>query len=168
MDGQECRTTKVSLEDRITRLEMGNLYRCLTRRLIQIYDEQRLQEKIRHQGLDSALSSAVESQGHPKPLRVRDLAKRLQKSAKWIYAHAGELGGTRVGRSWIFIEEAFQNAILGQERSLAGTGEVGRAKVQKGLQNQARRHSMGSRNTSGTGDATEPEAPDRHGLGDLL
>ena len=95
------------------------------------------------QGLDSAAQLAVDSRAHFPILRVRDLVMRFKKSSKWIYAHAEELGGTRVGRSWIFSEESVSNALLGQERSLAGNRPVARAKIQKGVQNQTTRHQNG-------------------------
>jgi len=123
------------------------------------------------QGLDSAAELAVDSQAPFPILRVRDLAIRLKKSAKWIYAHAEELGGTRVGRSWIFSEESVSNALLGQERSLAGDRPVARTKIQKSVQNQTTGHRMGGSAPKGAGRATDSEDSDdrnRHGLAELV
>jgi hypothetical protein len=42
-----------------------------------------------------------------------DMAARLNKSLRWVYGHAHELGGARIGGSWIFTEEGLANAIKG-------------------------------------------------------
>lgn len=121
----------LTLEDRVQRLEIGNLYKSVTHRLLQIYDEQRLKDKVSQQGLDSTSGPAVDS-GAQGFLHVRDLAKRLGKSRKWIYANAARLGGSRVGRSWIFSEEALRNALLGQATAeVAGARPLARTKIQK-------------------------------------
>ena len=94
MSLKEQKREILTLKDRVTRLEIIHLYRSVTHRLLQIYDEQRAQERIMHKGLDPALDLAVDSQA-PRIFHAKDLAKRLKKSVKWIYAHAVELGGAR-------------------------------------------------------------------------
>ena len=46
-----------------------------------------------------------------KLLQPKEIASRLQKSLGWVYAHAGELGASKIGGSYIFTEEGLEDAI---------------------------------------------------------
>ena len=46
----------------------------------------------------------------------KDIAARLHKSLHWVYDHGFELGGIRIGGSWIFTEEALKVAIQSRQR----------------------------------------------------
>ena len=135
-------------------------------------DEQCLQERIIQKGLEPGLDSAVHCHARLKVLHVRDLAARLKRSPKWVYAHGVELGGTRVGRSWIFTEEGLEIALLGQRQEpMARDRQMERTKIQKGVQSQTQCGRVGSADTerlAGTGDPEDTRDPNRHGLSDPL
>lgn len=44
-------------------------------------------------------------------LTVHDVSETLKKSEKWVYSHAVDLGGSRIGRSWFFTQMGVQHAI---------------------------------------------------------
>jgi hypothetical protein len=140
-------------------------------RLLQIDDERRLRERIDGQGLDLGLASALGSQA-PRIFYAKDLVKPLKKSLKWIYHHAEELGGTRIGRTWIFSEEAIRNALLGQGQTVvAGDRSMARTKVQESMQSQTASRRVGSpapKGTGRTGDSEDTRDHNRHGLADPL
>jgi len=99
-------------------------------------------------------------------LNVKDISKKLNKSLRWCYEHAQELGAARIGGSWIFTEEGLQDALQrGQElaRSSSLSGKAApNIKVY-----ETRSHRMGIRKTEGI-ERERKEAAARHGLDDLL
>jgi hypothetical protein len=51
------------------------------------------------------------------------VATRFRKSVKWVYNHAKELGGSKIGGSWFFTERGLSSAIQrGQEVEGQGNG----------------------------------------------
>ena len=156
-------TPKLTLEDRVQRLEITDLYRSVTRRLLEVYEEQRREEKLAQEGDDAR---------PPKVLHVKDLARVLKKSPKWIYGNADRLGGARVGRSWVFTQEGLESALLGQgQTTVAGDSPIQRAEKEKSVQGQKGRHGVGSSATkrpARTGEPEDLEDRNRHGLADLL
>lgn len=57
-------------------------------------------------------------------LTPQDVSKLLNRSSRWVYDHARELGAARIGKVWIFTREGLENAILGQiEGQMGGQGQ---------------------------------------------
>ena len=46
----------------------------------------------------------------------KDIAESIHKPLHWVYHHGFELGGIKIGGSWIFTEEAFKDAIQSRQR----------------------------------------------------
>jgi hypothetical protein len=97
-------------------------------------------------------------------LEIKEVAQKLKKSPRWVYAHAYELGAAKIGGSLIFTQEGVENAILrsqqeGMERRSqnprqaggnetishkAGSVGLGRRNVKRddGILASARRHGL--------------------------
>jgi hypothetical protein len=160
-------TPKLTLEDRVQRLEIASLYRSVTRRLLEVYEEQRREEKLAQEGIEPADGSNT-----PRVLHVKDLASIVQKSAKWLYQHAPQLGGKKFGGAWVFTKEGLESALLGQgSATVAGDSPIQKTKMEKSVQDQKGRHGVGSSVTkrpARTGHQQGDEDRNRHGLADLL
>jgi hypothetical protein len=101
-------------------------------------------------------------------LYAKNIAQILQKSAKWVYSHAEDLGGVKIGGTWIFTERGFEYAIKGG-KALERRGLDGR----QTHQSEKRVHPQGRRTGMGAGgekkaDQSIREAATRHGFDDLL
>jgi hypothetical protein len=99
-------------------------------------------------------------------LNIKDISKKLNKSLRWCYEHAQELGAARIGGSWIFTEEGLHNAIqTGQE--LARSSSISGKAVSGIKAYETRSSGMGKRQAQGA-EREREEAAARHGLDDLL
>jgi hypothetical protein len=58
-------------------------------------------------------------------LTPKDIAQRLKKSERWVYTHADELGGAKIGGSWFFTEGRIEDA-LQRKRKIQGRGNLPR------------------------------------------
>lgn len=105
-------------------------------------------------------------------IRPERIAKALNKSLSWVYAHAEELGGARIGGSWIFtvrgLKESLENATLRQgEKEMARDDHGERAKASKTVRYQGGSKRLGGkkkeRNPYGSG-----EEPGRFGIADAF
>ena len=57
-------------------------------------------------------------------ISAKDIANRLKVSLGWVYAHAPELGASRIGGKWIFTEEGLINAYkTGRELARSSTDQ---------------------------------------------
>jgi hypothetical protein len=70
----------------MTRLELGGLVLELT--------PEQVEEAREQLAVDAPIAAA--------PLSVREVAKRIGKSVDFVYGHAQELGGQKVGGAWLF------------------------------------------------------------------
>jgi hypothetical protein len=48
-------------------------------------------------------------------LDPKHISRLLNRSERWVYTHAHELGARRIGRTWIFTQEGLESAILRPE-----------------------------------------------------
>jgi hypothetical protein len=48
---------------------------------------------------------------HDPILTPEGVAVRFDKSVKWVYKHAPELGGSKIGGSWFFTEGGLSDAL---------------------------------------------------------
>jgi len=92
-----------------------------------------------------------------KPLSVKEVAASMGKSPKWVYTHAKELGGKKLG-NWFFTREGLKNALQGGE-SVQGSDLSRRQTVLKAVPNKERSLGMGNRKIKRTGAVRDP-----HGL----
>jgi hypothetical protein len=99
-------------------------------------------------------------------LKAQDIAKKLDKSIKWVYAHAYELGGCKIGGSYIFTKEGFENAIQTKQKVASG-GNSQKPEIPSIVKHKKGRSCLGKRETKGI-EAERREAAKRHGLDDLL
>jgi hypothetical protein len=99
-------------------------------------------------------------------LKTQDIAKMLDKSIKWVYAHAHELGGCKIGGTFIFTEEGFYNAIQRRQEMARKSNVQGKA-VHSSTSKEKRGDRMGDRKAKG--DKTKRrELASRAGLTDFL
>ena len=69
-----------------------------------------------------------ERSNHQGVLCARDVAELMGKSLRWVYDHAPDLNGSKIGGSWFWTRQGVSDAIQrGQE--LAGDAKVQRAKA---------------------------------------
>ena len=52
-------------------------------------------------------------------LTPKEVSKLLKKSVRWVYANGTDLGGVKIGGSWIFTQENFYDAIQ-RKKQVAG------------------------------------------------
>jgi len=98
-------------------------------------------------------------------IQPEHIAIKLGKSKRWVYSHALDLGGKKIGGSWFFTEEGFENAILGNdEENVAWTGQVPRSKFSSRLPHKTGSYRLGSKKTKRTTDVGTEDDTDRHGL----
>jgi hypothetical protein len=95
-------------------------------------------------------------------LSVDEVAKELEMSRSWVYRHAGELGASKIGGSWIFTKEGLRHA-LQRSRSLEGSSVYPGKKGLQRIQNQKRSQRLGSRDKK-----DELDTLNRHGLADVF
>jgi hypothetical protein len=96
----------------------------------------------------------------------KEVSGEIKKSVRWVYSHADQLGGVKIGGSWIFSKEGLKNAIQTKQK-VAGSGNISGQKVSDTLQNQKGGDCLGKSNSRRIG-AERREAAKRHGLDDLL
>ena len=102
-------------------------------------------------------------------MKVDEIAKRLGKSKRWVYAHGYELGGVKIGGTWIFTLEGFRDAIQGKrQRWLARSGAVAGKDVSRRFRNEKRGGGVGGQEKARAGGLYQDAEPDRHGLGKFL
>jgi hypothetical protein len=99
-------------------------------------------------------------------LTAKEISVLLKKSLKFVYVNAPELGGVKIGGSWIFTKEGFENA-LQRGSQMAGQGNIQGRAVHKPTQNKKSRNGLGNRKTKGTQEEREALA-ERAGLAHLL
>lgn len=94
-------------------------------------------------------------------LSVAEVSAIMKKSQKWVYNHAGELGASRVGGSWIFTQEGLIDALERGKRvegCLPGSGN--RQANSADVRHKKRSRKMGA----GHGHREVDPDPGRHGL----
>ncbi|MCA1962234.1 MAG: hypothetical protein LDL33_15760 [Desulfomonile sp.] len=120
----------------------------------------------REQWINEVRETAVSAMTIIKPAEV---AKRLDRSVRWVYAHAAELGGVRIGKAVFFTTEGLENAFQKQiAEGLARPSQVGRQGLPGRFRNTGRGRRMGGKKTPGTGAGDACPEPDRHGLARIL
>jgi len=98
-------------------------------------------------------------------VKASEIAKRLNKSLRWVYAHGAELGGARIGKTWIFTEEGLADAYKRQNaEAMERANQLAGKKIPGGFSDQKRGHSMGGPEKKRTGGGIEDSEADRHGL----
>ena len=55
-------------------------------------------------------------------IKPAEIAKILDRSLRWVYNNAYELGGIRIGGSWFFTKERFGSALSGQNQEWMARG----------------------------------------------
>jgi hypothetical protein len=96
----------------------------------------------------------------------KEVSAQINKSIRWVYSHADELGGAKIGGSWIFTREGFENAVQTKQK-LASGGNSQRPEIPSIVQHKKGRSCLGKLETKGI-EAERREAAKRHGLDDLL
>jgi hypothetical protein len=99
-------------------------------------------------------------------LTAKEISIRLKKSLKFVYANAHVLGGVKIGGSWIFTQEGFENA-LQRGISMASQSYIQRTTAHKPSQNKKGRNRLGKRKASGVEEERETLAS-RAGFTDFL
>ena len=84
-----------------------------------------------------------------KPMKAKEIARRLGKSISWVYANGHHLGGAKIGGAWIFEEEEVQRAISRARRQMARNGHGGQAAKDKAVSHKKGRKKVGSRKKGG-------------------
>ena len=103
------------------------------------------------------------------PRTPKKVAEKLQKSLSWVYAHAEELGGVRIGGSWFFTEEGLEVAFqIKRQEGLARTSTNSGKAVSGRFSHQASGRRLGSKKKTGITTRDPEQDPDRHGLGRFL
>ena len=69
--------------------------------------------------LEKMLNISPTYNTHDPILTPEAVAVRFDKSVKWVYKHAPELGGSKIGGSWFFTEGGLSDA-LQRGQSMAG------------------------------------------------
>ena len=100
-------------------------------------------------------------------LNIQEIAQRFAKSERWVYNHALELGGFKIGGSWFFSEGGLEDAIQTKRWQVAGSGDGqrGTLKLSTGHKKKSRR--MGSLRANKI-ESDRKDAARRHGLIDAL
>jgi hypothetical protein len=80
-----------------------------------------------------------------KEIKARIFAK---KSLRWIYDHAPELGGVKIGGSWLFTMEGLNSALQGRE-TVEGKGHYQWPKKNSIVPNQKRSVRVGKSKSQG-------------------
>jgi len=75
-------------------------------------------------------------------LAPQEVARILNKSLRWVYKYGYDLGGVKIGGSWIFTKESLFNALQAR-KEMACSGYYPRAAVSKAFSNKARSPIMG-------------------------
>jgi hypothetical protein len=100
-------------------------------------------------------------------LDAKDVKHLMRKSLRWVYDHASELGGRKIGGSWFFTEEGLSDAISGREK-VAGKSDVRGAKTYGLVRNEKAGQGMGSRKKKKIKAEGPEHDANRHGLGSFL
>lgn len=99
-------------------------------------------------------------------LTPQNIAEKLEKSTRWVYQNALQLGGVKIGGSWFFTGEGLKNAVQGREK-MAGEGHVSGSKVHSIATNQISCKRMGGKKNKES-EKYRQEAASRHGFSNLL
>jgi hypothetical protein len=94
-------------------------------------------------------------------LSTKDVFEHFKgkKSLRWIYDHAEELGGKKIGGSWIFTEEGLRDALQGKRQVESQSVLPGQA-AHQAVQNQERGSGLGKQKAKGIGEKSIPEKYD--------
>ena len=99
-------------------------------------------------------------------LAAKEISIHMKKSLKFVYANASELGGIKIGGSWIFTQEGLENA-LQRRRQMAGQGDIQRPTVHEPAQSNKGLNRLGTLHSKGTKEEREKLAA-RAGLAHFL
>ena len=75
-------------------------------------------------------------------LAPQEVATILNKSLRWVYKYGYDLGGVKIGGSWIFTKENLYNALQAR-KEMAWGGYYPRPQVSKAFSNKERSPIMG-------------------------
>lgn len=96
---------KPSLEERLQRLEITNLYRSVTHRLVEIYDDQRAAAAQRTETSDRSSATEQIAQMPEVSFGVNEAARRLDCSAKTVHKLCQ---GKRLSFQWVGNKRRFR------------------------------------------------------------
>jgi len=99
-------------------------------------------------------------------LTPKQVAEMFPFTARWVYNHALELGGVKIGGAWIFTREGLENAIQ-RRRQVAGQGNVPGAKIYQIERHQNRGTRLGKRKTP-EAERERKELAERAGLAEFV
>lgn len=100
-----------------------------------------------------------------KILTPREISRILGKSVRWVYDHAAELGGVKIGSSWIFTEGGLRDALQrGQE--MARGRQIPRAEVHGIIRQKGRSNRLGASDKKGV--KSRKKNAQEHGLDEFL
>ena len=77
-------------------------------------------------------------------LTAKKVGRRLRKSDSWVYDHAPDLGGVKIGGSWVFTEEGLSDA-LQRAGEVARQRHGGQAAKQQAVHQKGRSKEVGAR-----------------------
>lgn len=101
----------------------------------------------------------------PSYLHPKDIAERFNKSIRWVYDHAGDLNGFRIGRSVFFTERGIEDAIQGG-KILESKGAISGEAVHQKIGDKESGNRLGEGKVEGTEKLRN--AAKRHGLAEFL
>ncbi len=95
------------------------------------------------------------------------LAKVLGRSKRWVYDHAVELGGVKIGGTWIFTVQGLKNAVQ-RAWDMESASHKRSQEVQGGFQHAKRSRRVGGKNKVKARREGADSDPNRHGLARVL
>jgi excisionase family DNA binding protein len=110
MEVKDHDTGTLTLEDRVRRLEIGNLYKSVTHRLLQVYDEQRTMSETRGERFNQALA-AEPAVGTEVSFGVKEAARQLGCSTKTVHKLCNE---KRLAFHWVGNRRRFRPQYVSQ------------------------------------------------------
>jgi len=96
-------------------------------------------------------------------LDIQEIAQRFAKSKRWVYNHALELGGFKIGGSWFFTEGGLEDAIQTKRWPVAGNGHGKRGALKLVTEHKKKSCRMGSGRKKAA-ETIRKDAAIRHGL----
>lgn len=93
-------------------------------------------------------------------ITAEEVSKRMNKSRRWVYKHADELGAARIGKNLIFSQEALADALQGKRQMAGVCCPTGQATHSPDV-NQKRSRKVGGGKAEGVCSGTEAIIRDR-------
>jgi hypothetical protein len=113
--------------------------------------------------LEKMLNISPTYNTHDPILTPEAVAVRFDKSVKWVYKHAPELGGSKIGGSWFFTEGGLSDALQRGQQLARGRNHKPKKSGAESLSIETGRRQVGKGRKKKT-----DESENRHGLAGAL